>query len=105
MLPPSKLKTLLELIDKATKEELVWMNSYLNDIVAKQPEQAVQTSVNKITIAYGTETGNSKKLATEFAAKAKKIGIHANDSLIPLRQHAADYGDHFLGRTLAAALF
>ena len=29
-------------------------------------------AVNKITITYGTETGNSKKIATEFAAKAKK---------------------------------
>jgi sulfite reductase (NADPH) flavoprotein alpha-component len=33
--------------------------------------------VNKITITYGTETGNSKKLAAEFAAKAKKSGINA----------------------------
>ena len=39
--------------------------------------KAVKNGVNKITIAYGTETGNSKKLATDFAAKAKKHGIHA----------------------------
>ncbi len=32
-------------------------------------------AVGRITIAYGTETGNSKKLATDFAAKAKKKGI------------------------------
>ncbi|HSV09838.1 MAG TPA: flavodoxin domain-containing protein, partial [Hanamia sp.] len=31
----------------------------------------------KITITYGTETGNSKRLATDFAAKAKKLGLHA----------------------------
>lgn len=36
-----------------------------------------KSGVNKITITYGTETGNSKKLATTFAAKAKKQGIHA----------------------------
>jgi sulfite reductase (NADPH) flavoprotein alpha-component len=34
-------------------------------------------TVSKITIAYGTETGNSKKLATDLAAKAKKNGIQA----------------------------
>ncbi len=80
MLAENKLKTLLELIAKSTNEELIWMNGYLNGIVSKQvPVEApvVKSGVNKITIAYGTETGNSKKLATEFAAKAKKKGIHA----------------------------
>ena len=48
-----------------------------------QPQAAVATAVaaapaiRKITIAYGTESGNSKKLATDFAVKAKKIGINA----------------------------
>ncbi len=45
--------------------------------IAKEIKPAIKNGVNKITIAYGTETGNSKKLATEFAAKAKKQGIHA----------------------------
>ena len=80
MLAENKLKTLLELIEKSTKEELLWMNGYLNGIVSQQVSKevpVVKSGVNKITIAYGTETGNSKKLATEFAAKAKKIGINA----------------------------
>src|SRR5260221_2040706 len=42
-------------------------------------------AVNKITIAYGTETGNSKKLASDFAAKAKKKGINAK--LVGLEQY------------------
>ena len=80
MLAENKLKTLLDLIDQSTNEELIWMNGYLNGIVStKSPVQktVAKSGVNKITIAYGTETGNSKKLATEFAAKAKKQGIHA----------------------------
>lgn len=80
MLAENKLKTLLELIDKSTNEELIWMNGYLNGIVSKQVSKeapVVKSGVNKITIAYGTETGNSKRLATEFASKAKKIGINA----------------------------
>lgn len=85
MLGESKFKLLLDLINNSTKEELLWMNGYLNGIVQNhqlpqaQP-QAVNgevQSVNKITIVYGTETGNSKKLATEFAAKAKHSRIHA----------------------------
>jgi sulfite reductase (NADPH) flavoprotein alpha-component len=42
-------------------------------------------AISKITIAYGTETGNSKKLATDFAARAKKKGINAR--LVGLEQY------------------
>ncbi len=82
MLGEPKLKILLDLIKNASKEELLWMNGYLNGVVANHsPEKnhapAITPSVNKITIVYGTETGNSKKLATDFAAKAKKNSINA----------------------------
>jgi sulfite reductase (NADPH) flavoprotein alpha-component len=46
---------------------------------------AVKPAVNKITITYGTETGHSKKLASDFATKAKKIGINAK--LVSLDQY------------------
>jgi sulfite reductase (NADPH) flavoprotein alpha-component len=83
MLNESKLKTLLDLISSSSKEELIWMNGYLNGLVQnQQPQQtaganSAAPSVNKITIVYGTETGNSKKLATSFAAKAKQNKIVA----------------------------
>ena len=81
MLEKNKLQILLNLLSDLTNEELIWVNGYLNGIVSKQLQKeeqpVVKSGVNKITIAYGTETGNSKKLATEFAAKAKKHGIHA----------------------------
>ncbi|MDB5199391.1 MAG: NADPH--hemoprotein reductase [Chitinophagaceae bacterium] len=101
MLEENKLKTLLNLIGSSTGEELVWMNEYLNDIVSKQSskdEQPVaRNGVNKITIAYGTETGNSKKLATEFAAKAKKQGIHAKvQSLEQYRLNDLPKEEYFL---------
>ena len=82
MLGDNKLKLFLDLINTSGKEELVWMNGYLNGIVKAQgivPAEAVTANpaVNKITIVYGTETGNSKRLATEFASKAKQNHIHA----------------------------
>ena len=82
MLVEHKLKTLQDLISTSTHDELIWVNGYLNGILSKQETKDIQPAakkagVNKITIAYGTETGNSKKLATGFAAKAKKQGIHA----------------------------
>jgi sulfite reductase (NADPH) flavoprotein alpha-component len=78
MLPELKHKKLQELTESLTKEELIWVNGYLNGLVAKNLSASTLQathSVNKITIAYGTETGNSKKVAAEFAAKAKKNGI------------------------------
>ena len=85
MLGENKFKVLLDLINNATKDELIWMNGYLNGVVKNQvpaAEAVAATSVagaavNKITIVYGTETGNSKRLATDFAAKAKQKSIHA----------------------------
>jgi sulfite reductase (NADPH) flavoprotein alpha-component len=89
MLIQNKLKILLDLIASSTKEELIWMNGYLSAIVSKQSGDeavpATKPAVNKITIAYGTETGNSKKLAADFVVKAKKIGIHAK--LVSLDQY------------------
>ncbi|MBS1567582.1 MAG: sulfite reductase, partial [Bacteroidetes bacterium] len=85
MLGEPKLKTLLDLISHSTKEELIWMNGYISGLltqagVTQQPAApglpaAPKPTVGKITIVYGTETGNSKKLATDFAGKAKKMGI------------------------------
>jgi sulfite reductase (NADPH) flavoprotein alpha-component len=101
MLTKEKLNLLRELIAGSTKEELIWLSGYLAGIVAQTSETAAASSpaltpeqapdptprvpVKKLTIAYGTETGNAKKLATDFAAKAKKKGIHAK--LVGLEQY------------------
>jgi len=102
MLAELKLKTLQELVSSATREELIWINGYLAGLVAQsgqplsfqglstlnpsiapttaeatatQKTAAPSVQVGKIAITYGTETGNAKKLATSFAALAKKKGI------------------------------
>ena len=89
MLVQTKLKTFLELVGASSKEELIWMNGYLAGIVSRQAEPQVtataKPAVNKITIAYGTETGHSKKLASDFASKAKQQGIQAK--LVSLDQY------------------
>jgi sulfite reductase (NADPH) flavoprotein alpha-component len=80
MLVEQKLNTLLELINTSSNDELIWINGYLNGVLSKQkPEVKAEqkNATQKITIVYGTETGNSKRLATDFAAKAKKLGHHA----------------------------
>src|SRR6478736_3365163 len=90
MLSSAKMKLVEELIGSFTKEELIWLNGYLaglNTGAAPQPQVAApaKPAVNKITIAYGTESGNSKKLATDFGAKAKKKGINAK--VVSLEQY------------------
>lgn len=81
MLVEPKLKILQELVESSSKEELIWINGYLAGVVSngishqKNGHAPVKAAVDKITIVYGTETGNAKKLSTDFATKAKKNGI------------------------------
>ncbi len=78
MLAEHKLKNLHDLVNGASKEELAWIHGYIaGQLSADTAQPAAAPAVSKITIAYGTETGNSKRVATDFAAKAKKVGIHA----------------------------
>ena len=81
-----KFKEFLDLIARSGREEVIWMNGYLNgmvkDLFVTLPVQAqvvsaAPSAVSKITILYGTETGNSKRLATDFATKAKQNRINA----------------------------
>lgn len=93
MIASLKMKLVEEVMTSFTREELIWFNGYVAGAlstggqVQTQVQEAApaKPSVNKITIAYGTETGNAKKLATDFAAKAKKSGINAK--LVSLDQY------------------
>ena len=88
MLANSKIKMVQELVSDLTKEEIIWLNGYLTALISVESKTVKSTaapSVSKITIAYGTETGNAKKLATAFAAKAKKNGIQSK--LVGLDQY------------------
>jgi sulfite reductase (NADPH) flavoprotein alpha-component len=86
MLPGSKMKIVQDLVADLSKEEIIWLNGYLSGVASQERQQeTVGANVRKITIAYGTETGNSKKLATSFAARAKKNGIQSK--LVSLDQY------------------
>ena len=77
MLAGPKQKILTELIAGSSKEDLIWINGFISGILNGQEEtpdgaSTLPVAPQKITLVYGTETGNSKKVATELAAKAKK---------------------------------
>ena len=76
MLTKEKQAQLQALVHNATKEELAWVNGYISGLLGEglataSPNLAVGAP-QKLTIAYGTETGNSKKLATDLVAIAKQ---------------------------------
>ncbi len=88
----ARIKQLQEWLTALTNEELVWAHGFAqgllsgnsvqgaaihnpSEIVKQSPQNQSIALKPKITIAYGTETGNAKKIATDFAAKAKKQGL------------------------------
>ncbi|OPB92311.1 diflavin oxidoreductase [Elizabethkingia occulta] len=83
MLSETKLQVLKEISSGFSRDEAIWASGYLAGLAGTSaavadlpPQQTTYTpAVKKITLVYGTETGNSKKLATEFAGVAKKKGI------------------------------
>ena len=80
MLSAAKLQLLEDLLSQSKPEEIIWINGYLSGILAQPkaepgPKLASVTPNRKLTIAYGTETGNSKKLASHFALQAKNKGF------------------------------
>ncbi|CAM3552437.1 sulfite reductase flavoprotein subunit alpha [Elizabethkingia occulta] len=83
MLSETKLQVLKEISSGFSRDEAIWASGYLAGLAGTSaavadlpPQQTTYTpAVKKITLVYGTETGNSKKLATELAGVAKKKGI------------------------------
>src|SRR6195952_2117659 len=79
---PERKKQLKEFIESLNKQEQIWINGFLDAVLneTNSSESAAGKPVGenkKITIAYGTESGNSKKIASVFANRAKKEGIQA----------------------------
>lgn len=84
MLSETKLSLLKQLVQSATTEEIIWTEGYLAGYLDKSkvavaipniPE--TQNFAVKPLIIYGTETGNSKKIASQLLAGFKKNKIQA----------------------------
>lgn len=76
MLDAHKQKNIEQLVAGASKDELIWMNGYISALINALPQtQAPAAAPKKITLVYGTETGNSKRVATDLAARARKNNI------------------------------
>lgn len=74
----AKQKEFQEFVKDATPTELVWMSGFLQGLLSQNNLASVvekSLAVSTCSLLYGTETGNSKKLASDFAAKLKKQGV------------------------------
>jgi sulfite reductase (NADPH) flavoprotein alpha-component len=90
MIPETKLNILQELINTSSKEEIIWINGYLNGLVSGHGTPATakpSQPVKKISILYGTETGNSKKLAFQFTTVAKQHALNARCTAVDQYRH------------------
>jgi sulfite reductase (NADPH) flavoprotein alpha-component len=86
MLAELKLNSFRELLKNVSKEELIWMNGYLSALINDENTSATPSVAEKVskesslsgcTVVYGTETGNSKKVATDFSSRLKKQGVQS----------------------------
>jgi sulfite reductase (NADPH) flavoprotein alpha-component len=73
MIRPSTKQLLDELLKVSTPEEKLWINGFMNGLLL-QPLTA-ESVLKKLTVLYGTETGNAKRVALQFTAAAKKKQI------------------------------
>ncbi|WP_238784188.1 flavodoxin domain-containing protein [Blattabacterium cuenoti] len=74
MLSESNNKTFFKLIQESTQEEIIWMCGYMSGLLLskKNLKEFIKKEEKKITLVYGTETGNAKNLAFNIYQKAEK---------------------------------
>ncbi|MFM9989499.1 sulfite reductase flavoprotein subunit alpha [Flavobacterium sp.] len=84
MLSETKLSLLQQLVQSATTEEIIWTKGYLAGYLDKNGVDVPIPNISetptiavKLLIIYGTETGNSKKIASQLLASFKKNKIQA----------------------------
>ncbi|BAR92099.1 diflavin oxidoreductase [Blattabacterium cuenoti] len=87
MLSESNNKTFFKLMQESSPEEMIWMCGYISGLLfsKKKDSKEIKKEEKKITLVYGTETGNAKNLAFDIYEKAKKEKIKIQ--LISLDQY------------------
>ena len=92
MLTEQKLQSFKNIVEESSRDEIIWMSGYLaglsdKKLISNAPPAIAETvtAQEKLTISvlYGTETGNSKKISSKLAAALKskqhKVTITALD--------------------------
>ena len=86
MIAGERFRQLQDFINGYSREELIWINGYLSGVVSGETSglaatiagaSPVTVDKKKITLAFGTETGNAKRLATQLATVARQKSVQA----------------------------
>lgn len=79
LLDSRKQEDLQRFAEGLNREQLLWASGYLTGFGKSAPAQKMRGNTGeKITILFGTETGNAKRLAEVFATKAQAVGVQTN---------------------------
>lgn len=74
MLNDIKKQSLIELLQSFSLDELIWTSGYIDGLLQNVSSKA-SSVVRSLTIAYGTETGNTKNIAGKIEKLARSYGI------------------------------
>lgn len=78
MLNSTRQQSFDKIITESTREEIIWMLGYLSGSLRLQAKAPAGITAApepiKLSIAYGTETGNAKSLSAKLSAQAKAAG-------------------------------
>src|SRR6478736_5459758 len=96
MLTEQRLKSFKDFIQDSSRDEIIWMSGFLAGLSDRTSTSTappvlgeIKSSTEKLTISvlYGTETGNSKKISSKLAAALKskqhKVSLTALDQYTP----------------------
>ena len=81
MLSENKKQALDRFLLDLSKEQIIWVNGYLAgkiDLPIQESVQSLKANIDKLTILYATETGNSKKIAMDLNKKIKLLKLTTN---------------------------
>ena len=87
-LSDEQLEALQKLVEIITQEQVIWLNGYLEGRLSvtgkasgsspRSVSSEIVEPLARLTILYGTETGNAKSLADKLAQKAKFKNIETH---------------------------
>ncbi len=86
-LTPDQIQKVEELTGQLQRDQIMWLSGYLAGVAGGVPTDAGSSLPEgpSLTILYGSQTGNSEKLATRLHAKAVEAGFR------PIVKDMAEY--------------
>ena len=79
LLDSRKQEDLQRFAEGLNREQLLWASGYLTGFGKSAPTQKIRGNTGeRVTILFGTETGNAKRLAEVLATKARIAGVQTN---------------------------